>query len=114
MVSDLLPNLAAMTDDFCFFHALHTETAAILQGENFFNTGFTMEGFPSFGAWVTYALGTENTDLPGLWPSMIRAGWRCRARTTLAAAFCRRPFRERISPAKIRRTICAAEAIRCG
>ena len=65
MVSDLLPNLAAMTDDFCFFHALHTETAAHPQGENFFNTGFTMEGFPSFGAWVTYALGTENTDLPG-------------------------------------------------
>jgi len=28
------------------------------------NTGFTMEGFPSFGAWVTYALGTENQELP--------------------------------------------------
>ena len=23
-----------------------------------------MEGFPSFGAWVTYALGTENQELP--------------------------------------------------
>ena len=65
MVSDLLPNLAALTDEFCFFHALHSETAAHPQGENFFNTGFTMEGFPSFGAWVTYALGTENADLPG-------------------------------------------------
>lgn len=28
------------------------------------NTGFTMEGFPSFGAWVTYALGSENEELP--------------------------------------------------
>lgn len=28
------------------------------------NTGFTMEGFPSFGAWITYALGTENQELP--------------------------------------------------
>ena len=65
MVSDLIPNLAEQVDEFCFFHALHTETAAHPQGENFFNTGFTMEGFPSFGAWVTYALGSENSDLPG-------------------------------------------------
>ncbi|MEM7143635.1 MAG: DUF1501 domain-containing protein [Verrucomicrobiota bacterium] len=64
MVSDLLPNLAQQVDDFCFFHSLTTQTSAHPQGENFMNTGFTMEGFPSFGAWVTYALGTENSDLP--------------------------------------------------
>lgn len=64
MVSDLLPNLANQVDDFCFFHALSTDTSAHPQGENFMNTGFTMEGFPSFGAWVTYALGTENQELP--------------------------------------------------
>lgn len=28
------------------------------------NTGFVTEGFPSIGAWATYALGTENQDLP--------------------------------------------------
>ncbi|MEM7392284.1 MAG: DUF1501 domain-containing protein [Verrucomicrobiota bacterium] len=64
MVSDLLPHLAEQVDDFCFFHALHTQTSAHPQGENFFNTGFTMEGFPSFGAWVTYALGSESAELP--------------------------------------------------
>ncbi|MEQ8211557.1 MAG: DUF1501 domain-containing protein [Lacipirellulaceae bacterium] len=64
MVSDLLPHLAKQVDDFCFFHALTTQTSAHPQGENFMNTGFTMEGFPSFGAWVTYALGTENQELP--------------------------------------------------
>ena len=64
MVSDLLPHLAEQVDEFCFFHALTTETSAHPQGENFFNTGFTMEGFPSFGAWVTYALGSENQELP--------------------------------------------------
>lgn len=64
MVSDLLPNLAEQVDDFCFFHSLTTSTSAHPQGENFMNTGFTMEGFPSFGAWVTYALGTENQELP--------------------------------------------------
>lgn len=64
MVSDLLPELAEHVDDFCFLHSLSTDTSAHPQGENFMNTGFTMEGFPSFGAWVTYALGTENQDLP--------------------------------------------------
>ncbi|MCR9197608.1 MAG: DUF1501 domain-containing protein [Planctomycetaceae bacterium] len=64
MVSDLLPHLGQQVDDFCFLHALTTDTSAHPQGENFMNTGFTMEGFPSFGAWVTYALGTENQELP--------------------------------------------------
>jgi len=64
MVSALLPNLGQLVDEFCFVHSLHTQTSAHPQGENFFNTGFTMEGFPSFGAWVTYALGTECSDLP--------------------------------------------------
>lgn len=64
MVSDLLPNLGSQVDDFCFLHAMTTTTSAHPQGENFMNTGFTMEGFPSFGSWVTYALGTENQELP--------------------------------------------------
>ncbi len=64
MVSDLLPHLAKHVDDCCFLHALTTDTSAHPQGENLVNTGFTMEGFPSFGAWVTYALGTENEELP--------------------------------------------------
>ncbi len=64
MASDLLPHLAEQVDDFCFIHSLTTDTSAHPQGENFFNTGFTTEGFPSFGAWVTYALGSENSDLP--------------------------------------------------
>lgn len=64
MVSDLLPNLGGMVDDFCFMHSLTTQTSAHPQGENFMNTGFTMEGFPSFGAWVTYALGCETDELP--------------------------------------------------
>ncbi|TWU56686.1 hypothetical protein Poly51_26030 [Rubripirellula tenax] len=64
MVSDLLPHLAEIVDDFSFIHSLSTQTSAHPQGENFMNTGFTMEGFPSFGAWVTYALGCETEELP--------------------------------------------------
>jgi hypothetical protein len=64
MVSDLLPHMGGLVDDVSFFHSLHTQTSAHPQGENFFNTGFTMEGFPSIGGWLTYALGTENQELP--------------------------------------------------
>jgi len=32
--------------------------------ENQMSTGFTAEGFPGIGAWVSYALGTECDDLP--------------------------------------------------
>ena len=38
MTSDLLPNLGSLADDFCFMHALHTQTSAHPQGENFMNT----------------------------------------------------------------------------
>jgi hypothetical protein len=33
-------------------------------GENFMSTGYTLDGFPSMGAWVTYALGSESQELP--------------------------------------------------
>ena len=64
MVSELLPYLAGLTDDMCFIHSLTSKTSAHPQAENFLNTGHTFEGFPSLGAWATYALGTENQQLP--------------------------------------------------
>ncbi len=64
MVSDLVPNLGNLVDDFCFFHALSSDTSAHPTAENFMSTGFTFQGFPSIGAWITYALGTENQELP--------------------------------------------------
>ncbi len=64
MVSDLFPHLAEQTDDICFLHSLTAKNSAHTQAENFLSTGFTFEGYPSLGAWVTYALGTENENLP--------------------------------------------------
>jgi len=40
------------------------KNSAHTQAENFLSTGFTFEGFPSLGAWTTYALGTMNENLP--------------------------------------------------
>ncbi len=62
--SDLLPQLGELVDEMCFIHSLTSKSNTHGPGESFANTGFTLEGFPSAGAWVTYALGTENQNLP--------------------------------------------------
>ncbi len=64
MISDLVPRLGALADDMCFIHSLTSKTNTHGPGENFMATGFTLDGFPSMGAWTTYALGSENDTLP--------------------------------------------------
>jgi hypothetical protein len=64
MVSDLLPHLGDHVDDLCFIHSMQGKTNTHGPGENFMSTGYTLDGFPSMGAWVTYALGSANQDLP--------------------------------------------------
>ncbi len=64
MISDLVPMLGDLADDLCFIHSMTGKTNTHGPGENFMNTGFTLDGFPSAGAWTTYALGSEAEDLP--------------------------------------------------
>ncbi len=64
MTSDLLPNLGALADEMCFIHSMTSRTNTHGPGENFMSTGNTLDGFPSLGAWVSYALGSENGNLP--------------------------------------------------
>ena len=63
-VSDLLPHLAGCVDDLCFIHSMtaksNNHTPATFQ----MNTGFTLNGFPCMGAWLSYGLGTVNENLP--------------------------------------------------
>lgn len=63
-VSDLIPHLAELTDDFAFVHSLTSESNTHGPAENFLSTGFVRDGFPSIGSWLSYALGNENSDLP--------------------------------------------------
>lgn len=63
-VSDLVPHLGELVDDLCFIHSLTSKTNTHAPGENFMSTGNTLDGFPSLGAWVTYALGSVSQNLP--------------------------------------------------
>ena len=62
--SDLLPRLGELVDEMCFIHSMTAKSNTHGPGENQMSTGFTLEGFPSMGAWVSYALGSETDELP--------------------------------------------------
>ncbi len=64
MISDLVPEIGDLADDLCFIHSLTGKTNTHGPGENFMCTGFTLDGFPSAGSWITYALGSEAETLP--------------------------------------------------
>ncbi len=63
-ISDLVPNLAELADDICFIHSMTGKSNTHGPGENYMSTGFTLDGFPSIGAWVSYALGSVADNLP--------------------------------------------------
>jgi len=62
--SDLLPNLAQQADDLAFIKASKTIGATHDISVLKLNTGDLNPGRPSLGAWVQYALGSANPDLP--------------------------------------------------
>jgi hypothetical protein len=64
MVSDLLPNLAELADEMCFLHSMTARSNTHGPAESQMSTGFTLDGFPGIGCWVSYALGSACADLP--------------------------------------------------
>jgi len=63
-VSDLLPETGAMVDDMAFVMSLMSKTNIHGPATFMQNTGFVLPGFPSAGAWISYALGSLNENLP--------------------------------------------------
>jgi hypothetical protein len=63
-ISNLLPHMAKLADDMCFIHSMTGKSNTHGPAENYMSTGFTLDGFPSMGAWTNYALGSENENLP--------------------------------------------------
>lgn len=63
-ISSMLPHMSQHVDDIAFCHAMYSKTNTHGPGCVFMNTGHPAEGFPSAGAWTSYALGSENENLP--------------------------------------------------
>ena len=63
-LSDFLPHTASIADDICLIKSMHTESINHAPGLTFFLTGSEQPGRPSFGAWLSYGLGSVNDELP--------------------------------------------------
>jgi hypothetical protein len=64
-IGDLLPHTAAIADEIALVKSVHTEAINHDPGITYINTGSQIPGLPSLGAWVSYALGSPNKDMPG-------------------------------------------------
>jgi hypothetical protein len=63
-VSDWLPHTAQLVDHLAVIRSCVADGINHSAGVCQMNTGSILGGRPSLGAWTTYGLGTENTDLP--------------------------------------------------
>jgi len=64
-MSDAIPHLHGVADDLCVINSMTTDHFNHAPAELFVHTGFQQPGRPTFGAWTTYGLGSENQNLPG-------------------------------------------------
>jgi hypothetical protein len=64
-VSELLPNIASISDELCFVNSMHCSNSrhggALLE----LHTGSDTFTRPAMGSWINYGLGSENQNLPG-------------------------------------------------
>lgn len=64
-VSEIFAKTAAHVDDLCFIRSMQANTPNHEQSMRLMNCGDERLSRPSYGAWVTYGLGSENENLPG-------------------------------------------------
>ncbi len=63
-VSEVLPNLAQHVDKMTFLRACVTDEQNHVPACYIMNSGSRQMGTPTLGAWATYGLGHESTDIP--------------------------------------------------
>ncbi|MCG8305806.1 MAG: DUF1501 domain-containing protein [Cytophagales bacterium] len=64
-ISNYLPHLSTIADELTFLKAVHTDQFNHAPAQLLMHTGTPRLGRPSMGSWVTYGLGSENSNLPG-------------------------------------------------
>ena len=63
-MSELMPHMSQVADDFCMIRSMHTEAINHDPAITFCQTGSQLAGRPSIGAWAAYGLGSECDNLP--------------------------------------------------
>ena len=63
-ISELLPETAKVADDLCFVRSMHTEAINHEPAITLMQTGNMVTGRPCIGSWLSYGLGSMNSNLP--------------------------------------------------
>ena len=63
-VSELFPHVGKVVDEIAVVRSLHTDSFNHDPAVMFMNTGSVRFGRPAMGSWLSYGLGSENSDLP--------------------------------------------------
>lgn len=63
-ISELFPKVAACADDLCLVRSMYSDNSDHAQATLGIHTGSVNFTRPSMGSWVSYGLGSENSNLP--------------------------------------------------
>jgi hypothetical protein len=63
-MAEIIPHIGSVADQICLVRSMFTEHANHTEALVMFNTGRIFQGKPALGSWISYALGTENQNLP--------------------------------------------------
>ena len=64
-ISNMYPTLPGLADDLTFVKSMYTDQFNHAPAQMLLYTGSPRNGSASMGSWVTYGLGSENSNLPG-------------------------------------------------
>lgn len=64
-IASVFPQIGSVADDICIIRSMVTEAINHDPAHTYMNTGTTISGRPSMGAWLNYGLGSESDNLPG-------------------------------------------------
>lgn len=63
-ISELFPHLGGVADELTVVRSMFSETSNHTPATFQQNTGFRLNGFPTFGSWMSFGMGSETDDLP--------------------------------------------------
>ena len=64
-MAEILPHIGSHADDIALIRSMHTDAFNHAPAQILMSTGSQQFGRPSLGSWVSYGLGSENSNLPG-------------------------------------------------
>ena len=63
-LAEVIPHIGSVADELCLVRSMHTGHNNHTEALVMFMTGKLFQGRPAVGSWISYALGTENQNLP--------------------------------------------------